>query len=135
MSPIFLCALSAVYLGTAFQPCLRAAVFLTFFYIFWWYFFVDATRGSQYDRIKILLVLMVPSVFYIAAIYFLFRETKGRTLEEIGALFGDTENVVSYWYDATEEERKIIAHESFRDAGDNSDDAAPKPAVLHAELC
>lgn len=57
---------------------------------------------------KFYLVLICPSFVYIWIIYFLFPETKGRTLEEIGALFGDT-NVANRWYGLTEEERAAAA--------------------------
>lgn len=43
---------------------------------------------------KFYLVLIVPSACYLVALYFLFPETKGRSLEEIGTLFGDS-NVVN----------------------------------------
>lgn len=56
---------------------------------------------------KFYLVIICPSFFYIIIIYFLFPETKGRTLEEIGALFGD-KNVANHWYDLTEEEKARI---------------------------
>ena len=44
ISLIFLCALSATFLGTENTHGLNAAVFLIWFYIFWWCFFVDATQ-------------------------------------------------------------------------------------------
>ena len=127
VSLIFLCALSAQYLGSDHLPGLRAAVFFMFFFIFWWSFFMDATQyvyvaeifpnhlrpqgvalgltvfylasevtlvGAPValDRIgwKFYLVLIIPSACYLVTLYFLFPETKGKTLEEIGALFGDT---------------------------------------------
>lgn len=79
---------------------------------------------------KFYLVIIIPSVLYIICIYFLFPETKGRTLEEIGALFGDESNVVAHWYDATEEEREKIANETLRQAEDSDE---RKPEAVHAE--
>ncbi|KAJ5690533.1 hypothetical protein N7462_004925 [Penicillium macrosclerotiorum] len=170
ISTIFLCALSAQYLGTNDMPGLRATVFFTFLFIFWWCFFMDATQFVYVAEIfpnhlraqgvaiglsafyltsevtlvaapvalntigwRFYLVLIVPSLFYITAIYLLFPETKGRTLEEIGALFGDAENVVSHWYDANEEDREKIAREAL-DENTGIHDKEPKPAAVHAEV-
>ncbi|KAJ6034337.1 hypothetical protein N7499_001546 [Penicillium canescens] len=82
------------------------------------------------------LVLIVPSLCYIVAIYFLPPETEGRTLEEVGALFGDEANVVSQWYNVTQEEQESIAQKAFHEkAGGSSSDSAQesdrKPAVVH----
>lgn len=64
-------------------------------------------------------MLMVPSIFYIAAIYFIYfisPEIKALTLEEIGTLFGGANNVEAHrWYDA-EEQREKIAREAFYDS-------------------
>lgn len=40
------------------------------------------------------------------------QETKGRTLEEIGSLFGD-EHVASHWYGISEEEKAEIARNAL----------------------
>jgi MFS family permease len=149
VSLVFLCALTARYLGTTNTAALNAAVFFIWFFIFWWSFFIDATQyvyvaeiwpnhlrsqGTAWglaffylaseitlvaappalDKIgwRFYLVLIVPSVCYIVAIYFLFPETKGRTLEEIGSLFGD-EHVASHWYGLSEEAKAEIAREAL----------------------
>ena len=59
------------------------------------------------------LVLICPSACYIAAIWFLFPETKNRTLEEIGTLFGD-EHIASHWYGISEEEKQEIARNAMK---------------------
>jgi hypothetical protein len=47
--------------------------------------------------------------------YFLFPETKGRTLEEIGHLFGDDLHVAHNWYGASEEEKAKIELQALED--------------------
>ena len=51
VSLIFLCALTATFLGTTNQNGLNAAVFFVWFYIFWWCFFVDATQYVYFSEI------------------------------------------------------------------------------------
>ncbi|KAL4926600.1 general substrate transporter [Aspergillus undulatus] len=151
VSCIFLCALSAEYLGSTNQAGLKAAVFFCFFYIFWWCFFMDATQyvyvaeifpnhlrsvgvafslSSFYvaseitlcvapiamDEIgwKFYLVLICPSAIFIVLLYLYLPETKGRTLEEIGALFGDT-NIANTWYGLTEEKKNEIWEQAMRE--------------------
>ncbi|KAL4896604.1 general substrate transporter [Aspergillus ambiguus] len=175
LSLVFLCALSARYLGTDHAPGLRAAVFFIYFYTFWWCFFMDATQyiyvaeifpnhlrsrgvalgiGAFYlssevtlvgapvalDRIgwRFYLVLIIPSLVYITLIYFLFPETKGRTLEEIGALFGDEEGVAAHWYDLSPEEREKVMEEALQDADKGlpaaeSKSDEDKPKAVHVE--
>ncbi|KAL4800101.1 general substrate transporter [Aspergillus venezuelensis] len=150
-SCIFLCALSAEYLGSSNQAGLKAAVFFCFCYIFWWCFFMDATQYVYVAEIfpnhlrpagvalslasfyvaseitlsvapiamnevgwKFYLVLICPSAVYIVLLYFYLPETKGRTLEEIGALFGDT-NIANTWYGLTEEKKNEIWEEAMRE--------------------
>ena len=64
---------------------------------------------------KFYLVLIVPSVVYVCIQYFLFPETKGRTLEEIGDLFGDNLHVASHWYNATPEEKEKISRQALKE--------------------
>lgn len=54
-----------------------------------------------------MIVLLVPTAIYIPVIYFFFPETKGRSLEDLNAQFGDS--VAVHYYGATEEEEKEYA--------------------------
>jgi hypothetical protein len=51
---------------------------------------VAAPIGLNKIGWKFYLVIIIPSIFYVAIIYFMFPETKNRTLEEIVShyLFG-----------------------------------------------
>jgi hypothetical protein len=52
-----------------------------------------------------------------------FPETKGRTLEEIGTLFGD-KHVASQWYGLSEEEKMKIRKEAMSlNTGDDKNGA------------
>jgi sugar porter (SP) family MFS transporter len=175
VSVVFLCALTAKYLGTDNIAGLRGAIFFVFFFIFWWCFFVDATQYIYVAEIfpnhlrsqgvalglssfylasevtlvaapvalnsigwRFYLVLIIPSLCYIVAIYFLFPETKGRTLEEIGTLFGDEANVVSHWYGATQDEQEKMEQCAFGEGksgstSDSSHENEIKPTTVHEE--
>ena len=59
-----------------------------------------------FDKIswKFFFVLMIPTAFHIVFVYFMCPETKGRSLEDINAQFG--ENVAIHYYGATEKEKQ-----------------------------
>lgn len=63
---------------------------------------------------KFYLVLICPSFFFIIFLFIYLPETKGRTLEEIGTLFGD-KNVANQWYGLTEEERNAVYDQAIKD--------------------
>lgn len=62
-------------------------------------------------------MLICPTTVYIPIIYFLFPETKGRTLEEIGAIFGD-KHVAAHWYGISEEEKRKIGEQAMNISAD-----------------
>lgn len=47
--------------------------------------------------------------------YFLFPETKGRTLEEIGHVFGDDVHVATQWYGASDDDKQKIEAQALRE--------------------
>lgn len=59
----------------------------------------------------------------------------GRTLEEIGALFGDEAHVASHWYGISEEEKEKIAQNALQltKSGRVPDKPALKPPVNDIE--
>lgn len=112
----FVDATQYVYLAEIFPNHLRSqgvALGLTFFYLASEVTLVGAPVALNSVGWKFYLVLIIPSGFYLVLMYFLFPETKERTLEEIGALFGD-DHVASQWYSATAEEREKIAQDALK---------------------
>jgi hypothetical protein len=60
-----------------------------------------------------------------------FPETKGRTLEEIGTLFGD-KYIASQWYGLSEEEKKKIREEAM--ALNTNDDKNGAVTMVNVEV-
>lgn len=93
----FMDATQYVYVAEIFPNHLRpqdVALGLTVFYLASEVTLIGALVALNKIGWKFYLVLIIPSACYLVAMYFLFPETKGRTLEEVGALFGD-ENVAN----------------------------------------
>lgn len=114
----FIDATQYVYLAEIFPNHLRSqgvALGLSAFYLASEVTLVAAPVALNQIGWKFYLVLICPSVVYITLIFFLFPETKGRTLEEIGALFGDEKNVASHYYGISEEERAKIHEDALRE--------------------
>ena len=64
-------------------------------------------------------------------------QTKGRTLEEIGEIFGD-KHVAAHWYGISAEEKQRIAENAMRVTADGriveADDVSVKPPVDGSEV-
>ncbi|KAF2104643.1 MFS transporter [Rhizodiscina lignyota] len=120
----FIDATQYVYLAEIFPNHLRSqgvAFGLSGFYLASEVTLVGAPVALNAIGWKFYLVLICPSAVYIVLIYFLFPETKGRTLEEIGALFGDT-HIAHQWYGISEEERHRLAEEAAKQMEIEPDD-------------
>lgn len=60
--------------------------------------------GLDKIKWKFFFVLIVPTFFHILFVYFMCPETKGRSLEDINAQFGD--QVAIHYFGATDKERE-----------------------------
>lgn len=80
-------------------------------------------------------MLIIPSAVYITCIYFLFPETKQRTLEEIGEIFGD--KIAAHYYGASEEERAEIKRNALKMTATGSiphdSDESGKASIINQE--
>ncbi|KAK2798621.1 hypothetical protein FQN50_008779 [Emmonsiellopsis sp. PD_5] len=56
---------------------------------------------------KFFLVLIIPTAIHLVSVYFLYPETKQRSLDDINAAFG--EKVAVHFYNATEEDEAMYA--------------------------
>lgn len=67
------------------------------------------------DRIRwrFFFVLICPTACHILFVYFMCPETKGRSLEDINAQFG--EQVAVHWYRATEAEQAELEQAAIQD--------------------
>lgn len=114
----FIDATQYVYVSEIFPNHLRpqgVALGLSAFYLASEVTLVGAPVALNKIGWKFYLVLIIPSAFYWLIIFFFFPETKGRTLEEIGDLFGDDLRVASHWYSASAEDRELIAQQALRE--------------------
>lgn len=122
----FMDATQYVYVAEIFPNHLRpqgVALGLTIFYLASEVTLVGAPVALNKIGWKFYLVLIIPSACYLVAMYFLFPETKGRTLEEIGALFGD-ENVANF----TEGQARVEEGRS----SDEKPDASPEKGHIES---
>jgi Sugar (and other) transporter len=62
---------------------------------------------------RFFFVLIFPTALHIVFVYFMCPETKGRSLEDINAQFG--EKVAIHFYGATEEEKAELEKAAIRD--------------------
>jgi hypothetical protein len=107
-----------VYLSEIFPNLLRpqgVALGLSAFYLASEASLVAAPVALNKIGWRFYLVLICPSMVYITTMYFLFPETKGRTVEEIGDLFGDEKHVASHWYNATPEEKERFIQQALEE--------------------
>ncbi|KAL6244755.1 hypothetical protein RBB50_008283 [Rhinocladiella similis] len=112
----FIDATQYVYVAEIFPNHLRpygVALGLSAFYLASEVTLVGAPVALNKIGWKFYLVLIIPSAVYWFVIYFFFPETKGRTLEEIGDVFGDDLHVASHWYNATPEEKARMAEQAL----------------------
>lgn len=88
--------------------------------------------GLDVIKWKFFLVLIIPTAFHLANIYFVFPETKQRSLEDINAAFGD--EVAVHYYHANKDEEALYAEALAAEEAGNATGIVLKGADdLHIE--
>lgn len=82
---------------------------------------------------KFFYVLIIPTALHVVFVYFMCPETKGRSLEDINAQFG--EQVAIHYYGASEQEKAELEEEAMH-VGEHEKGAISvhgKTSIVHEE--
>ncbi|KAL4809870.1 general substrate transporter [Aspergillus unguis] len=114
----FMDATQFAYISEIFPNHLRSqgvALGLGMFYLASEVTLVAAPVGLNEIGWKFYFVLIAPSLVYITCIWFLFPETKGRTLEEMGRVFGEVITYDNAEGDAEERDKSEMRIEDVKE--------------------
>ncbi|KAK5257344.1 hypothetical protein LTR40_009634 [Exophiala xenobiotica] len=111
-------ALQAEFLGTSNRAGQNAAIFgmavgMSGLYLADIILLVAGPIALERVGWRFFLVLIIPTALHIFFVYFFCPETKGRSLEDINAQFG--EQVAVHWYGATETEKAEFEQAAMQD--------------------